>query len=92
MEKSPDFTAAKSATALAVISRVWPPSKPEQDAADVYIEAMEIVSAEVAAAILMMRKLHGIAVAQSTEATASQEKAWRQRKCRKLLRYPTKTN
>ena len=92
VEKSPDFTAAKGATALAVISRVSPPSKPEQHAADLYIEAMEIVSVEVAAAIQMMRKLQGITVAHSGDATASQEKAWQQRQCRRLLRYPTQTS
>ena len=92
VEKSPDFTAAKGATALAVISRVSQPSKPEQHAADLYIEAMEIVSTEVAAAIQMMRKLHGIAGAHSGDPNASQEKAWQQRKCRRLLRYSTHTS
>ena len=92
VEKSPDFTAAKGATALAVISRVSQPSKPEQHAADLYIEAMEIVSGEVAAAIQMMHKLHGIAGAQSGDPNTSQEKAWQQRKCRRLLRYPTQTS
>ena len=92
VEKSPDFTTAKGATALAVNSRVSQPSKPEQHAADLYIEAMEIVSGEVAAAIQMIRKLHGIAGAQSGDPNTSQEKAWQQRKCRRLLRYPTQTS
>ena len=92
VEKCTDFTAAKDTTALAVISKVSPPSGPEQHAAYLYTEAMEIVSVEVAAAIQMMRKLHGIAGAQSGDPNSSQEKAWQQRKCRRLLRYPTQTS
>ena len=92
VEKSPDFIAAKGATALAVISKVSQPSKPQQHAADLYIEAMETIPAEVAAAVQMMRKLHGIAAAQSGDPNVSQEKAWQQRKCRRLLRYPTHTS
>ena len=43
VEKVPDFTAAKDATFMAVISKVVAPSKPLQHTADLYIEAMEPV-------------------------------------------------
>jgi ribulose bisphosphate carboxylase small subunit len=90
VEKSPDFAVAKDATAMAVISKVVAPSKPLQHAADLYIEAMEPVpKADVASATAMMRKLHRISNAQSADPTTSTEVAWQQRKCRRLLRYPT---
>ncbi len=90
VDKSPDFAAAKDATAMAVISKVVAPSKPEQHAADLYIEAMELVlKDDVASSMAMMRKLHRISNAQSTDPATSSEVAWQQRKCRRLLRYPT---
>ena len=90
VEKSPDFAAAKDATAMAVISKVVAPSKPLQHAADLYIEAMELVPKDdVASSIAMVRKLHRISNAQSADPAISSEVAWQQRKCRRLLRYPT---
>jgi hypothetical protein len=91
VEKSPDFAVAqKDATAMAVISKVAAPSKSLQHAADLYIEAMELVPKDdVERAISMMRKLHRISEAQSADPNTSQEVAWQQRKCRRLLRYPT---
>ena len=90
VEKSPDFAAAKDAMAMAVISKVVAPSKPLQHAADLYIEAMEVVLKDnVASSMAMMRKLHRISNAQSADPATSSEVAWQQRKCRRLLRYPT---
>ena len=90
VEKVPDFTVAKDATVMAVISKVVAPFKPQQHAADLYIEAMEPVpKADVASATAMMRKLHRISHAQSADPATSSEVAWQQRKCRRLLRYPT---
>ena len=45
-EKANDFTSAKDAAALAVISKVIAPAKPEQHAADLYVETMEGVLKE----------------------------------------------
>jgi len=91
VEKAPDFTASKDATALAVISKVVAPSKPEY-AADLYIEAMEIVpSHHREEAVLMMAKLQGVSKVPNGDAIASNEAAWQQRKCRRLARYPTRT-
>jgi hypothetical protein len=73
VEKAPDFTAGKNATALAIISKVIAPSKP-QHTADLYIEALEIVPDH-----------------KKAEAIAMMEAAWAQRKCRRLLRYPTQS-
>ena len=90
VEKSPDFAVAKDAIAMAVISKVVAPSKPLQHAADLYIEAMEVVPKDdVASSMAMMRKLHRISNAQSADPATSSEVAWQQRKCRRLLRYPT---
>ena len=90
VEKVPDFTAKKDTTWMAVISKVVAPSKPLQHAADVYIEAMEPVPKDdIASSIAMMRKLQQIANVQSADPATSSEVAWQQRKCRRLLRYPT---
>ena len=75
---------------MAGISKVVAPSKPEQHTADLYIEAMEPVRKDdIATSIKMMRKLQQIAQVQSADPAASTEVAWQQRKCRRLLRYPT---
>ena len=75
---------------MAVISKVVAPSKPEQHTADLYIEAMEpIRKDDIATSIKMMRKLQQIAQVQSADPATSNEVAWQQRKCRRLLRYPT---
>ena len=90
IEKIPDFSAAKDTTFMAVISKVVPAAKPEMHAADIYIEAMEPVAKhDVASSTELMRKLQHISAAQSADPVASAEVAWQQRKCRRLLRYPT---
>ena len=90
VEKVTDFSAAKDATAMAVISKVVAPSKPSQHTADLYIEAMEIVPKDdIANTMGMMRKLQRISDVQSADPATSCEVAWQQRKCRRLLRYPT---
>ena len=90
VEKVPDFSAAKDATVMAVISKVVAPSKPLQHTADLYIEAMEPVKKDdIASSMGMMRKLQQISEVQSADPDTSSEIAWQQRKCRRLLRYPT---
>ena len=90
VEKVTDFSTAKDATAIAVISKVVAPSKPQQHAADLYIEAMEVVPKEaIPGSVEMMRQLQRISNAQSADPAASSEVAWQQKKCRRLLRYPT---
>ena len=75
---------------MAVISKVVAPSKPLQHTADLYIEAMETVHKDdIASCIGMMRKLQQISKAQSADPDTSCEVAYQQRKCRRLLRYPT---
>ena len=68
-----DFSIAKDTTAIAVISKVVAPASVE-----------------------MMRKLHRFSNTHSADATLAGENwitssaaAWQQRKCRRLLRYPT---
>ena len=46
LEKVTDFSAAKDTTAIAIVCNVVKPSKPQQHAADLYIEAMENVPKE----------------------------------------------
>ena len=90
VEKCPDFLPLKDATAMAVISKVVAPSKPQQHAADLYIEAMEIVPKDDnASAMKTMQQMQKISIAQCTDPATSSEAAWQQRKCRRLLRYPT---
>ena len=90
VEKVPDFSALKNATAMAVISKVVAPSKPQQHAAEFYIEAMEIVQQhDIASSMEIMRQMERISNAQSADPATSSEVAWQQRKCRRLLRYPT---
>ena len=90
VEKVTDFTTAKGATAIAIISKVVPPSKPQQHAVDVYIEAMEVISEQnIPRAVEMMHQLTRISNTQSANPAISSEVAWQQRKCRRLLRYPT---
>ena len=90
IEKVTDFSVAKDETAMAVISKVVAPSKPQQHAADLYIEAMETVAKhDIPRSMEMMRQLQRISTAQSADPATSTEVAWQQRKCRRLLRYPT---
>ena len=88
--KVPDFSASKDATAMAVISKVVAPSKPQQHVADLYIEAMELVQKhDIPSSVEMMRQLQRISTAQSADKATSTEVAWQHRKCRHLQRYPT---
>ena len=90
VEKVADFTTSKDTTAIAVISKVGAPSKPDQHKADLYIEAMEIVSkADIPAAVRMMRQLEKSSSTHPGDPSTSSEVAWEQRKCRRLNRYPT---
>ena len=90
MEKVTDFTAAKDTTHMAVVSKVVAPSKPQQHAVDLYIEAMEAVAKQdIPKSMQMMRQLQRVSIAQSADPAISNEVAWQQRKCRRLLRYPT---
>ena len=90
VEKVTDFSTSKDTTAIAVISKVVAPSKPEQHTADLYIEAMEIVpTKDIPAAVRMMCQLQKFSSAQSGDPATSSEAAWEQRKCRRLNRYPT---
>ena len=90
VEKVTDFSTAKHTTAIAVICKVVAASKPQQHAADLYIEAIEVVpKADIDACVQMMRQLYRISNTRSEDATTSSESAWQQRKCRRLLRYPT---
>ena len=91
-EKVPDYSAGKDTTFIAVICKVVAPSKPSQHRADLYIEAMEPVKEDnLDSCIGMMRKLQQISTVQSADPEASLEVAWQQRKCRRLLRYPSAT-
>ena len=90
VEKSPDFQTVKDSIAMAVISKVDSPLKPLQHAADLYIEAMEIVPKDdLANCINMMQQMQRFSNARSSDPTTSNEIAWQQRKCRRLQRYPT---
>ena len=92
VEKVIDFLIAKDTTAIAVISKVLAPSKPQQHAADLYIEAMELVpKTDLPAAVEVMRQLRRFSNIQFSDATTLSEVAWQQRKCRRLLCYPTLT-
>ena len=82
-------TAAKASYALAVVCKATPPAKSQHDL-DLYIEAMEVLSKDqISYARETHAKLRLIAAAHRTESEPSQEKAFQQRKCRRLLRYPT---
>jgi len=87
--RCPDFTASKASYAVAVVCKATLPAKP-QHALDLYIEAMEVLSKEQ---IRPMRetlvKLRSVAAAAKTETEPAVETAFQQRKCRRLLRYPT---
>jgi hypothetical protein len=90
IEKVPDFTSAKDSVFIAVISKVVAASKPEQHKADMYIETMESVPKDdIVASVEMMRQLHRVSSMYRGDAATSSDVAWQQRKCRRLLRYPT---
>ena len=89
VERCPDFTAAKASYALAVVCKASRPAKP-QHALDLYIEAMEPLSKEqISSARETLAKLRVVAAAARTDTEPSDKKAFQQRKCRRLLRYPT---
>ena len=89
VEKSPDFSATKDTTAMAVVSKVVAPSRGVHTA-DLYIEAMDIVSKDnLPSAMKMMRQMQQISDTQLANPAQSPEVAYRQRKCRRLQRYPT---
>ena len=91
VERSPDFIAAKNSFAIAIVSKVLAPSK-EAHVADLYIETIETVNETSAPMVrTMMQKLTKVSAVSFSAATASQEAAWEQRKCRRLGRYPTMT-
>ena len=86
-------TAAKGNYALAVVCKAAPPAKAQHDV-DLYIEAMEPLSkTQIDLARETLTKLRSVAAAARTDTEASDEpsptKAFQQRKCRRLLRYPT---
>ena len=90
LEKVTDFSAAKDTAAIAIICNVVKPSKPQQHAADLYIEAMETIPKEdVPRCMEIMEQLIQISNADTANTPVSTEVAWEQRKCRKLNRYPT---
>ena len=75
-EKSPDFSAAKDATAMVMISKVVAPSKPLQHTADLYIEAMELIPKnDVPSSMEMIRQMQLISDAQSANPATSSEVA-----------------
>ena len=87
--RCPDFTASKASYAVAVVCKATLPAKP-QHALDLYIEAMEVLSKEQIHPLReTLVKLRSVAAAAKTETEPSVEQAFQQRKCRRLLRYPT---
>ena len=87
--RCPDFTASKASYAVAVVCKATLPAKP-QHALDLYIEAMEVLSKEQIRPVReTLAKLRSVAAAARTETEPSVEQAFQQRKCRRLLRYPT---
>ena len=77
VEKVPDFSIVKDTTAIAVISEVVAPSKREQHAADLYIEAIEIVpKTDVPASVRMLRQLQWFSSTHSGDPATSSEAAW----------------
>ena len=89
IERMPDFTAAKGSYALAIVCRATRPAR-SQHALDLYIESMEALSKEqTPSARETLAKLRSIAAAPRTVTEPSPQKAFQQRKCRRMLRYPT---
>ena len=93
VEKSPDFIAQKDSVAICVISKVTSPLNPYSGkTADLYVEAMEVVPAsDTQRAIEMMSKLQTASSIKHGNTEVSDEQAWRQKKCRRLTKYPTMT-
>ena len=90
-EKVNDFSPPKNATVIAVISKVVAPALPQQHAADLYVEAIEVIEnkEDIARARTMMHQLQEISNFERGDSACSSQVAWEQRKCRRLVRYPT---
>ena len=90
-ERVNDFSPAKGSIAIAVISKVVEPALPHQHAADLFVEALEIIEStdDIACCTKMIRQLQEISSFDTGETSSSPLVAWEQRKCRRLLRYPT---
>ena len=74
VEKSPDFQTVKDSIAMAVISKVVPPSTPLQHAADLYIGAMELVLKDnLESCINMMQQMQRFSNGRSSDPSASNE-------------------
>jgi hypothetical protein len=67
------------------------PALPQQHAADVFIEALEVIESkdDIDCSTKMIRQLQEISSFDTGDALCSSQVAWEQRKCRRLLRYPT---
>ena len=75
---------------MAVVSKVVAPSKPQHHAADLYVEAMELVPKhDIPSSKQMLRQLQLLSNTQSVDPATPPEAAWQQKKCRRLQRYPT---
>ncbi|MEC8483795.1 MAG: hypothetical protein VXY99_08240, partial [Pseudomonadota bacterium] len=74
-----------------VISKVVDPALPQQHAADLFVEALEVIESkdDIDRAAKMIRQLQEISSFDTGDALCSSQVAWEQRKCRRLLRYPT---
>ena len=90
-ERINDFSPAKGSIAIAVISKVVEPALPQQHVADLFIEALEVIESkdDIASSTKMIRQLQEISSFVTVDALPSSQVAWEQRKCRRLLRYPT---
>ena len=90
-ERVNDFSPAKGSIAIAVISKVVEPALPQQHAADLFVEALEMIEStdDIVCCTKMIRQLQEISSFDTGETLSSSLVAWEQRKCRRLLRYPT---
>ena len=90
-ERVNDFSPSKGSTAIAVISKMVAPALPDHHAADLFVEAMEVIESkeDIACCKKMMQQLQQISAIEPGDAACSAQVAWEQRKCRRLLRYPT---
>lgn len=95
IESAPCFTIpasrrGKQNMALAIVSKVAPPSKPGHSA-DLYIDAMQLVPSDPAEAIAMMKSMQSCFSKKDAPPPAAGEaqSPFEQRKCRRLNRYPT---
>ena len=90
-ERINDFSPGKGSIAIAVISKVVEPALPQQNVADLFIEALEVIESkdDIASSTKMIRQLQEISSFVTVDALPSSQVAWEQRKCRRLLRYPT---